>query len=65
MTEQSLRRIMQQSPVWREDLADWWFANNRREAYTGFDRDHLVSFLLKYRDTTPQPRRKGDDNSAT
>ena len=45
MTEASLRRIMQHSPVWREDLADWWFENNRRPVYTGFDRDQLVGKL--------------------
>jgi hypothetical protein len=56
MTEQSLRRILQHSPVWREDLANWWFENNRRGVYTGFDRDQLVGFLLRYRYTTPQPK---------
>jgi hypothetical protein len=56
---------MQHSPVWREDLADWWFTNNKREAYTGFDRDQLVSFLLKYRNTTPQPKGLQHDQQAS
>jgi hypothetical protein len=57
--------MMQHSPVWREDLADWWFTNNKREAYTGFDRDQLVSFLLKYRNTTPQPKGLQHDQQAS